>query len=175
MSAMTDGEPGQVLGEVLHHVVAFRLAVDQHVQADVLLQRNHAVDLGPHDRLVGTGVDAPGPVIGAGPADLAGLRERPDRGGGQHGQAVGLRFPADGVGAAGRAVSQRPQPGPDLGIHRRGRSLPGGQLSGDGVPALRGNPAAGAGRHWWARLTANDLKAHQLPDPAGRYRRPAGW
>jgi hypothetical protein len=44
-------------------------------------------------------------------------------------------------------------------------------LAGD----LRGNPAGGAGRHWWARLTANDLKAHQLPDPAGRYRRPAGW
>ncbi len=44
-------------------------------------------------------------------------------------------------------------------------------LAGD----LRGSPGTGAGWHWWARLTANDLKAHQLPDPAGRYRRPAGW
>lgn len=44
-------------------------------------------------------------------------------------------------------------------------------LAGD----LRGSPATGAGRHWWARLTASDLKAHQLPDPAGRYRRPADW
>jgi hypothetical protein len=44
-------------------------------------------------------------------------------------------------------------------------------LAGD----LRGSPAAGAGRHWWARLTASDLASHQLPDPAGRYRRPAGW
>ena len=41
--------------------------------------------------------------------------------------------------------------------------------------ALRGDSAAGAGRHWWARLTAADLKNHQLPDPAGRYHRPPDW
>jgi hypothetical protein len=41
--------------------------------------------------------------------------------------------------------------------------------------SLRSEPGVGAGRHWWARLTAADLKAHQLPDPAGRYRRPEGW
>ena len=44
-------------------------------------------------------------------------------------------------------------------------------LAGD----LRGSPGSGAGRHWWARLTASDLQAHQLPDPARRYRRPDGW
>jgi hypothetical protein len=44
-------------------------------------------------------------------------------------------------------------------------------LAGD----LRGAPGAGAGRHWWARLSAADLKRHQLPDPAGPYRRPDGW
>jgi hypothetical protein len=44
-------------------------------------------------------------------------------------------------------------------------------LAGD----LRGDPAAGAGRHWWVRLNAADLKQHQLPDPAGQYRRPDGW
>jgi len=41
--------------------------------------------------------------------------------------------------------------------------------------ALRSEPSAGAGRHWWARLTADDLTGHQLPDPAGKYRRPEGW
>lgn len=41
--------------------------------------------------------------------------------------------------------------------------------------ALRGNWAEGAGRHWWRQLTAADLKLHQLPNPAGGYRRPAGW
>jgi hypothetical protein len=44
-------------------------------------------------------------------------------------------------------------------------------LAGD----LRGSPGIGAGRHWWAQLTANDLRAHQLPDPTNRYRRPVGW
>jgi hypothetical protein len=31
------------------------------------------------------------------------------------------------------------------------------------------------GRHWWRRLTSNDLRQHQLPDPAGRYRKPSDW
>lgn len=44
-------------------------------------------------------------------------------------------------------------------------------LAGD----LRGTAATGAGRHWWARLTAVDLKSHQLRDPVGPYRRPSGW
>lgn len=44
-------------------------------------------------------------------------------------------------------------------------------LAGD----LRGDPAAGASRHWWARLSAADLKSHQLSDPVGQYHRPADW
>jgi hypothetical protein len=39
----------------------------------------------------------------------------------------------------------------------------------------RGTPGAGAGRHWWARLSVADLENHQLPDPAGPYHRPDGW
>jgi hypothetical protein len=41
--------------------------------------------------------------------------------------------------------------------------------------ALQGQPSVGAGRHWWYQLTESDLKLHQLPDPAGGYRRPSGW
>jgi hypothetical protein len=41
--------------------------------------------------------------------------------------------------------------------------------------ALRGQAGIGAGRHWWYQLTAADLTGHQLPDPAGGYRRPQGW
>ena len=41
-----------------------------------------------------------------------------------------------------------------------------------GGPGLCGR---GAGRPWWARLNCADLTSHQLPDPAGKYRRPAGW
>jgi uncharacterized LabA/DUF88 family protein len=40
---------------------------------------------------------------------------------------------------------------------------------------LRGEPDSGAGRHWWMRLSAADLKNHQLPDPAGQFRKPEGW
>jgi hypothetical protein len=41
--------------------------------------------------------------------------------------------------------------------------------------ALSGSPDDGVGRHWWRQLAKPDYVAHQLPDPAGRYRRPAGW
>jgi hypothetical protein len=44
-------------------------------------------------------------------------------------------------------------------------------LAGD----LRGDPESGAGRHWWTRLTAADIKRHQLPNPVGPYQRPVGW
>lgn len=40
---------------------------------------------------------------------------------------------------------------------------------------LRGAPADGVGNHWWRRLTAAELRAHQLPDPAGRYVKPSDW
>jgi uncharacterized LabA/DUF88 family protein len=44
-------------------------------------------------------------------------------------------------------------------------------LAGD----LKGSPSDGAGRHWWRQLRAADYRAHQLPDPAGRYAKPSGW
>ncbi|HEV3358720.1 MAG TPA: NYN domain-containing protein [Pseudonocardiaceae bacterium] len=40
---------------------------------------------------------------------------------------------------------------------------------------LRGDPNTGAGRHWWRRLRAADLRNHQLPDPAGSHAKPIGW
>ncbi len=33
---------------------------------------------------------------------------------------------------------------------------------------LKGSPAAGAGNHWWSRLTAAHIAASQLPDPVGK-------
>jgi hypothetical protein len=44
-------------------------------------------------------------------------------------------------------------------------------LAGD----LGGAANFGVGRHWWAKLSSEDLKTHQLPDPVGHYRRPLGW
>ncbi|MBA2308296.1 MAG: NYN domain-containing protein [Pseudonocardiales bacterium] len=40
---------------------------------------------------------------------------------------------------------------------------------------LRGRNDDGVGRHWWRRLKASDLVAHQLPDRVGRLRKPEGW
>lgn len=45
------------------------------------------------------------------------------------------------------------------------------RLAGD----LKGIATAGAGRHWWRQLAAGDVIVHQLPDPAGGFRRPVGW
>lgn len=53
-----------------------------------------------------------------------------------------------------------------------------------GVINPRGNPTAGAlrgtaddgvGRHWWHRLTAEELYRHPLPDQVGGYHRPPEW
>lgn len=41
--------------------------------------------------------------------------------------------------------------------------------------ALQGQRDDGVGRHWWYQLTEADLRAHQLPDPSGHFRRPDGW
>jgi len=58
------------------------------------------------------------------------------------------------------------------------RRVPVGMVNpGSGYTAghLSGQPAASAGRHWWRTLRASDFIAHQLPDPVGTNRRPAGW
>lgn len=41
--------------------------------------------------------------------------------------------------------------------------------------ALRGHTTDGVGSHWWRQLHAPDFVSHQLPDPVGPYRKPAGW
>ena len=58
------------------------------------------------------------------------------------------------------------------------RRVPVGMVNpGGGFTAghLSGKPGTGAGGHWWRTLRAGDFTAHQMPDPAGRHRRPAGW
>lgn len=47
----------------------------------------------------------------------------------------------------------------------------GGQTAG----ALRGRKADGVGSHWWWSLRPLVLIQHQLPDPCGNQRKPAGW
>jgi hypothetical protein len=38
-------ESVQLSGEVAHHIVAFGLPMDEHVEADVYLEGHHSVDL----------------------------------------------------------------------------------------------------------------------------------
>ncbi len=71
---------GELLGEVLDHVVAFGLAVYQDVDAGLLLEGQDLPDLGPDAVLVAGGVDVPGSQVGAGRTQFGGLRERSDRG-----------------------------------------------------------------------------------------------
>ena len=64
----------------------------QHVEADLLLQADDPLDLRAHERAVLVGGDRTARELRAGAADLAGLRERADRGGRQLGQVErGLR------------------------------------------------------------------------------------
>jgi len=54
-----------------------------------------------------------------------------------------------------------------VGLVNPTKSYPAGRLNGD--------PAEGAGSHWWYQLTCDDLYDSQMPATVGRVRRPTGW
>ena len=73
-----EGEPVQLLAEVFDHVVAFRFAMHQHVQAQRFLPRHGVGDFGAHLLFIlGAGQFAP-LTAGAGGADGRRLREGAD-------------------------------------------------------------------------------------------------
>lgn len=41
--------------------------------------------------------------------------------------------------------------------------------------ALSGQPHTGVGQHWWYQLQSSDFTASQLPNVAGKIRKPTGW
>ena len=139
-------EAVEQLGEVLHHVVTLGLAVDEHVESQLLLEGDDRGDLLAHASLVvRVGQFAAG-VGGAGLADLGGLRERADRRGGQRRQVqtLGLGGLALQVGLAGAVgLGQGRGAAADLGAHDAGgggallEDTGGlGNLGVDGFPAL---------------------------------------
>ncbi|OCC07826.1 hypothetical protein A3Q37_06420 [Streptomyces sp. PTY087I2] len=76
---MLGGEvAGELLGEVLHHVVAFGLTVHQDVDPGLLLEGEDLADLVLDALLVPGPVDPPRPQIRPRRTQLGGLRERPD-------------------------------------------------------------------------------------------------
>lgn len=123
---------GQLLGEVLHHVVAFGLAVHQDVDPGLLLEGQDVPDLVLDALLVPGGVDPAGPHVGPGGAQFVGLRERADGRGRQQREpevralgegplGVRLRAPPVGVGD-GRGT------GPYRGVAGQFRPGAGGQI-----------------------------------------------
>ena len=139
-------EAVEQLGEVLDHVVTLGFAVDEDVQAQLLLQGDDGCDLLAHARLVVRVGEFTARISGAGLADLGGLRERADRCRGQRRQvqAPGLSGLALQVGLAGAvSICQGGRAGADLGAHDAGGSgallEDAGRFSDlgvDGVPAL---------------------------------------
>src|SRR5690606_30543015 len=120
-----EGEAVELFAEVLDHVVALELAVHQHVQADALLLAYAAFGLGGDEGLVPFRRQPAGAEVGAGLADLRGLRERADGGGRvqRQAEALLLRLPArrEGRLAAVDALLQRCNSRGHVGpVHPRG-------------------------------------------------------
>ena len=73
-----EGIAGKLLGEILHHVVALELAMNQHVEADIFLPAHGARGLVLQEHLVGGIAERALRMRGAGVPDVGGLRERAD-------------------------------------------------------------------------------------------------
>ena len=110
-----DHEAVEQLREVLHHVVALRLAVDQHVDAQALLQLDDRGDLVLLRLDVGGVVDDAGLVVGARLAHLVGLREGADGGGRQLRQVQRL-LRLDALVKGGLALDLAVRQGGDAGL-----------------------------------------------------------
>ena len=117
-----EGEAVELLAEVLDHVVALRLAVHQHVEADLLLQPDDALDLPSHRLLVAGLVQLPGSQLPAGAAQLGRLREGADRRRGEEWQrepgALHLAALLDTAGAAVVGLGGRGDALPHRGVVR---------------------------------------------------------
>ena len=80
----------QLLAEVLHHVVALRLAVDEHVEPQCFLAADHVANFVDHGLLVGLSVDLASTPPRPRAADFPSLWEGADGGGRQWRQVEGL-------------------------------------------------------------------------------------
>ena len=139
-------EAVEQLGEVLDHVVTLGLAVDEHIETQLLLERDDRGDLLAHAGLVVRVGQLAACVGGASLANLGGLRERADGRRGQRGQvqALGLSGLALQVGLAGAVgVGEGGGAAADLGAHDAGgggallEDAGGlGDLGVDGFPAV---------------------------------------
>ena len=90
------GETIEILGEVLHHVVTFGLAVHEHIQTQIFLEFNNGGDLFTQELLKLLLRDFTGTRLCTVAANISGLRERTNGCGRQLRQIqIGLGIPAD--------------------------------------------------------------------------------
>ena len=75
---LREGKAGELLAEILHHVVALELAMNEHVEANLFLPAHGARGFFAQEALVGGSVDDILPMVGTRLAHLRCLRERPD-------------------------------------------------------------------------------------------------
>jgi hypothetical protein len=95
---LSEHEAVQLFTEVLNHVVTFRLAVDEEVKADFLLELDDHLNLLLDELIVFSLGDLALAELGTGRTDFFGLGERTDGSGGELGQVevLGLDFLASG-------------------------------------------------------------------------------
>src|SRR6267378_731854 len=91
-----EGESGELLAEVLDHVVALELAVHEHVEPDLFLQRDRFPDLRLDEAIVVRGAELIVVQLPPRRAHFRRLRERSNRRGRKRRQ-VDLCFPARGI------------------------------------------------------------------------------
>jgi hypothetical protein len=75
---LRQGKAGELLAEILHHIVAFKLALNEHIEANFLLPSHGARRLFTQEPLVSSSVDEFLPVIGTCFAHFGCLREGAD-------------------------------------------------------------------------------------------------
>lgn len=85
-SVLGENESVELLAEVLDHVVALGLSVDEEVEVNLLLEADDLLDLGLHSLLVLLSGDLALVELVTGNADLLGLGERSDGGGREAGE-----------------------------------------------------------------------------------------
>jgi len=112
-----DGKALELLGEVFHHVVALGLAVDEHVQPQVLLYPDAMVDLLLHRLLVNGGIDQTFTQAFALLTNGGRLRKRADRRGGPGRQCQALLLDGAALRMRAAALAERIVPRGQCRLH----------------------------------------------------------
>src|SRR5829696_9374194 len=113
-----EGEAIELLAEVFDHVVALGFSVNEHVEAEALLNLDHSGDLALEEALVALVVEFSLAERAPGSANLRSLGKGADRCRGQLGQGAALALDRAPRVYRRRAVVVLRRQGPDALAHR---------------------------------------------------------